>query len=103
MFEALKKELPYCCEVRIEEFKEAKPDDPKPINRIKATVLVERESQKLIVIGKGGAQIKAVGTTARKKIEDFLQERVFLELQVKVNKDWRKSEDLLKEFGYMNR
>ena len=101
--ETLKKELPYCCEVRIEEFKEAQPDDPKPINRIKATVFVERESQKLIVIGKGGVQIKAVGTMARKKIEDFLQEKVFLELKVKVNKDWRKSEDLLKEFGYMNR
>lgn len=103
LFETLKKELPYCCEVRIEEFKEPKPNDPKPINRIKATVYVERESQKLIVVGKGGLQIKQVGTMARQKIERFLQEKVFLELKVKVNKDWRKNEDQLKEFGYLNR
>lgn len=103
LFETLKKELPYCCEVRIEEFKEPKPNDRKQVNRIKATVYVERDSQKLIVIGKGGAQIKLVGTLAREKIERFLQEKVFLELNVKVNKDWRKNEDQLKEFGYLNR
>ena len=103
LFETLKKELPYCCEVRIDEFKEPKPNDPKPINRIQATIYVERESQKLIVIGKGGSKIKTVGTMARQKIERFLQEKVFLELKVKVNKDWRKNEDQLKEFGYLNR
>jgi len=103
LFETLKKELPYCCEVRIDEFKEPKPKDPKPMNRIKATVYVERESQKLIVIGKGGTQIKTVGILAREKIERFLQEKVFLALEVKVNKDWRKNEDQLKEFGYLNR
>ncbi len=103
LFETLRKELPYCCEVQIDEFKEVKPNDPKPINRIKATIYVERDSQKLIVIGKGGAQIKQVGTMAREKIERFLQEKVYLELKVKVNKDWRKNEDQLKEFGYLNR
>ena len=103
LFETLKKELPYCCEVRVDEFKEPKVGDKKPVNRIKATVFVERESQKLIVIGKGGAQIKAVGVLARDKIETFLQEKVFLELIVKVNKDWRKNEDRLKEFGYLNK
>jgi small GTP-binding protein len=103
LFETLKKELPYCCEVRIDEFKEPKPNDPKPVNRIKATVYVERDSQKLIVIGKGGAQIKQVGTMAREKIEEFLQEKVYLALEVKVNKDWRKNDEQLKEFGYLNK
>lgn len=103
LFETLKKELPYCCEVQIDEFQEVQPNDPKPINRIKATVYVERDSQKLIVIGKGGSQIKQVGIMAREKIERFLQEKVYLELKVKVNKDWRKNEDQLKQFGYLNR
>lgn len=76
LFETLKKELPYCCEVRISEFKEPKPTDSKQVIRIKATVLVERDSQKLIVIGKGGAQIKEVGILARAKIEEFLQSKV---------------------------
>ena len=76
LFETLKKELPYCCEVRIENFKEAKPGDKKKINRIKASVVVERDSQKKIVIGKGGEQIKKVGVLAREKIENFLQEKV---------------------------
>lgn len=72
----MKKELPYCCEVRIDDFKEPKEGDKKHINRIKASILVERDSQKLIVIGKGGTKIKTVGTLAREKIEDFLQEKV---------------------------
>ena len=80
LFETLKKELPYCCEVRIEDFKEPKPNEKKKINRIKASVVVERDSQKMIVIGKGGDQIKKVGVLAREKIESFLQEKVFLEL-----------------------
>lgn len=76
LFETLKKELPYCCEVRIDDFKEAKPNDKKKINRIKASVVVERDSQKKIVIGKGGEQIKKVGVLAREKVESFLQEKV---------------------------
>jgi GTPase Era involved in 16S rRNA processing len=76
LFETLNKELPYCCEVRIDEFKEPKPEDTKPMIRIKASIYVERDSQKLIVIGKGGAQIKLVGVMARKKLEDFLQSKV---------------------------
>ena len=83
------KELPYCCEVRIDEFKEPKPNDKKKINRLKATIFVERESQKLIVIGKGGVQIKKVGTLAREKIEKFLQEKVGIV----------KSQELLSVFG----
>lgn len=80
LFETLKKELPYCCEVRVEDFKEPKPNDKKKINRIKATIYVERDSQKIIVVGKGGEHIKRVGVLARGKIENFLQEKVFLEL-----------------------
>jgi GTP-binding protein Era len=76
LFETLKKELPYCCEVRVDEFKEPKPGDKKKMSRIKATVFVERDSQKLIVIGKGGLQIKSVGMLAREKIEKFLQTKV---------------------------
>jgi GTP-binding protein Era len=80
LFESLKKELPYCCEVRVDSFLEPKPDDKKKVSRIKATIYVERESQKIIVIGKGGEQIKNVGIRARDKIEKFLQEKVHLEL-----------------------
>ena len=83
LFENLKKELPYCCEVRIDEFKEPKPEDKKQIIRIKASIYVERDSQKLIVIGKGGSQIKEVGSAARGKLEDFLQTKVFLDLMGK--------------------
>eukprot|EP00980_Cylindrotheca_fusiformis_P027979 scaffold22575_cov141-Cylindrotheca_fusiformis.AAC.10 len=80
LFETLKKELPYCCEVRIDEFKEPKENEKKKLSRIKATVYVERDSQKIIVIGKGGEQIKRVGVRAREKLENFLQGKVFLEL-----------------------
>jgi small GTP-binding protein len=83
LFETLKKELPYCCEVRIDEFKEPKPDDKKQVIRIKASIFVERDSQKLIVIGKGGSQIKEVGSAAREKLEDFLETKVFLDLMGK--------------------
>jgi len=76
LFELLNKELPYCCEVRIEEFKEPKEGDKNPIIRIAASVVVERDSQKLIVIGKNGEKIKEVGILARKKIEEFLQNKV---------------------------
>lgn len=75
LFESLKKELPYCCEVQINEFKEPKAGQ-KPLVRISASVIVERDSQKVIVIGKNGEMIKEVGTVARKKIEDFLQSKV---------------------------
>lgn len=76
IFESLKKELPYCCEVRIVKFKEPVADDAKPMIRIEADVIVERDSQKLIVIGKGGEQIKKIGTTARHKLEAFFQSKV---------------------------
>jgi small GTP-binding protein len=101
LFQNLSKEIPYCCEVRINSFKEPKRGDPKPVIHITASVVVERDSQKGIVVGKGGEIIKKVGIEAREKLEDFLQSQVYLELQVKVEKDWRKNEDILKQYGYM--
>lgn len=71
------------------------------MTRIKASIHVERDSQKGIVVGKGGAMIKDVGVQAREKVEEFLQEKVFLNLEVKVDKNWRKDEKKLKAYGYL--
>ncbi len=90
------KEIPYACEVAVELFKE----EEKRIH-IMAVIFVERDSQKGIVIGKGGAALKKVGSLARKDIEAFFDKKVFLELYVKVEKDWRSRENKLKGFGYM--
>ena len=89
------KEIPYACEVAVEQFKE----DDKQIH-IMAVIYVERDSQKGIIIGKGGKMLKQVGTAARKDIEMFFEKKVFLELYVKVEKDWRNKENKLKSFGY---
>ena len=88
-------EIPYSAEVGIEEFKEE-----NKIIRINAVIFVERDSQKGILIGKGGESIKRIGTEARKDIEKFLGKKVFLEIFVRVEKDWRKSENKLRRFGY---
>ena len=90
------KEIPYACEVAVEQFHEEE-------NRIHimAVIYVERDSQKGIVIGKGGSALKKVGTLARKDIEVFFDKKVFLELYVKVEKDWRSRENKLKGFGYI--
>ena len=90
------KEIPYAVEVVVEEFKE----EAKMIH-IRAIIYVERDSQKGIVIGKGGSALKKVGTLARKDIEVFFDKKVFLELYVKVEKDWRSRENKLKGFGYI--
>lgn len=90
------KEIPYACEVAVEQFKEE-----EGRIHIMAVIYVERDSQKGIVIGKGGAALKKVGTLARKDIEAFFDKKVFLELYVKVEKDWRSRENKLKGFGYM--
>ena len=90
------KEIPYACEVAVEQFHEEE-------NRIHimAVIYVERDSQKGIVIGKGGSALKKVGTLARKDIEVFFDKKVFLELYVKVEKDWRSRENKLRGFGYI--
>lgn len=92
-----KKEIPYSVEVVVESFKEE-----EKIIKIRAEIMVVRESQKGIIIGHQGKALKKVGTEARKDIETFLQKQVFLELFVKVNKDWRDSSNQLKRFGYTN-
>ena len=91
------KEIPYSIEVVVDEFKEE-----KNIIRIKAFIYVARDSQKAIIIGHKGNAIKKVGTEARIDIEDFIEKKVYLELSVKVNKDWRNKESQLKRFGYIN-
>ena len=90
-----KEEIPYCCEVGIETFKEgAERYD------IGAVIYVMRESQKGIIIGKQGASLKKVGTQARIEMEDFLQKKVFLSIYVKTDPDWRESRKELRKFGY---
>ena len=89
------KEVPYSIEVVVEEFKE----EPN-ILRIRAIILVERDTQKGIVIGHKGESLKRLGTLARKDIEKFFEKKVFLELYVKVEKDWRNRDNMLKNFGY---
>ena len=92
-------EIPYHAEVTVNEFKERKKGD-EDIIYIQATVYVARESQKAIILGKGGTAIKKMGTDARKEIEAFIGAKVFLELTVKVEKNWRENERSLKRFGY---
>ena len=90
-----KEEIPYSCEVEIEEFKEG-----SERYDISAVIYVMRETQKGIIIGKGGQSLKKVGTQARIEMEDFFQKKVFLRLFVKVDADWRESKKELKRFGY---
>lgn len=89
------KEIPYSVEVEVESFKE----EAKMI-RISAVVFVERESQKGIIIGRQGAALKKVGSDARKDLEAFFGKQIFLQLFVKVDKDWRQKEGRLKHYGY---
>ncbi|MBN1118298.1 MAG: GTPase Era [Bacteroidales bacterium] len=89
------KEIPYSVEIEVESFKES-----EKLVKISAVIYVARDSQKGILIGKGGEMLKKVGTKAREDIEKFLDKKVFLELFVKVKKDWRNSDYQLKKFGY---
>lgn len=95
VFKLYEKEIPYSTEVIITAFK----DEPKII-RISSEIIVERDSQKNIIIGKAGEMLKKVGTYARKDMEEFLQKKVFLEMFVKVIPDWRNRKNYLKSFGY---
>lgn len=90
-----KKEIPYAVEIETEEFKE---DDK--IIRIRSVIMVERDTQKGIIIGHKGAALKRVGSEARKDLEKFFGKKIFLDLHVKVNKNWRSSNSQLKRFGY---
>ncbi|NQX80666.1 MAG: GTPase Era [Flavobacteriaceae bacterium] len=93
-----KKEIPYAVEIETEEFFEE-----ENIIRIRSIIMVERETQKGIIIGHKGAPLKRVGTLARKDLEKFFDKKVFLELYVKVNKNWRSNSKQLKRFGYNNK
>lgn len=90
-----KKEIPYSAEVIVTAFVEG-----EKLHRISAEIIVERDSQKNIIIGEGGKMLKIVGTYARRDMEDFFQKKIFLEMFVKVIPDWRSKKNYLKKFGY---
>lgn len=96
IFRNYNQEIPYSTEVGIEDFK-----DEENILRVRATIFVERDSQKGILIGKAGSSLKKVGTEARLDMEKFFGKKVFLETRVKVASDWRKQKDKLRLFGYL--
>lgn len=89
------KEIPYSCQVEIEEYKEE-----EAIVRIRALIIVERDSQRGIIIGRGGEMLKRIGREARIEMEKFIGQKVYLENYVKVDKDWRSTEAKLKKYGY---
>ena len=89
------KEVPYACQVEIETYQEG-----DNITHIRALIVVERDSQRGIIIGKKGEMLKRIGREARLEIEQFIGQKVFLETYVKVDKDWRANEQKLKRYGY---
>jgi GTP-binding protein Era len=95
-------EIPYSVEVIVTSFKEGTTAKGDPIVRIEALLFVARKSQKPILIGKDGKAIKQLGTEARQSIETFLEQKVHLELHVKVRENWRDDDQLLRQFGYMD-
>jgi GTP-binding protein Era len=96
IFWHFREEIPYSTEVQVEEFKERK----KGKHLIRATIYTERDTQKAILIGKKGSALKTVGAQARKQIEKLLEKPIYLDLRVKVKKDWRKDDIQIKRFGY---
>ncbi|MFH1196731.1 MAG: GTPase Era [bacterium] len=96
IFELYREEVPYSCEVMIEDFKERESGK----DYISASIIVERDSQKPIIIGKNAEMIKKLGQISRQAVEEFLQRSVYLELNVKVKPKWRSNPQMLKNFGY---
>ena len=94
------REVPYSTEVVVDEFREQHENDPTRKDLIRCSVIVERDTQKQIMIGQKGAALKKLGQTARKDIEEMLGRPIFLELFIKVRPDWRKKNNLLKSYGY---
>ena len=94
-----KQEVPYSCEVIIDEYKDSEKNG-KPFAHIYGTIYVSRKTQKAIIIGKGGSAIKKLGTDSRIKVEEFLGHPVFIQMNVKVRENWRDDERQLKHFGY---
>jgi GTP-binding protein Era len=95
IFELFEEEIPYQTTVLVQEFKEK-----TTLVKIRAEIIVHRETQKAIILGEGGKMIKQLGTESRREIEKFLGQKIFLELFVKVREKWREREDYLREFGY---
>jgi GTP-binding protein Era len=91
------KEIPYSVEIEVEEFKQE-----EAILKIRAIIFVARDSQKGIIIGHKGRALNKIGTLARRDLETFFKKKIFLDLYVKVNKDWRDKDSQLKRFGYEN-
>ena len=89
-------EIPHAVAIKVERYEET-----EEIDRIYATIYCEHKSQKGILIGKGGSLLKTIGTQARQELEEITEKKVFLGLEVKVEKDWRKKDNILKNFGYM--
>lgn len=100
VLELYHQEVPYSVEVIVESFKETETRGGEPLVRIGAEIYVARQSQKAIIIGKNGSAIKRLGTLARKALETWLEQKVFLELHVRVKDNWRDDDRLLKHFGY---
>jgi len=96
IFENISDEIPYATDVLIDQVEEK----PK-VEHIRATIVVEKDSQKAIIIGKGGAAIKRIGSSARTKIQTLINKKVYLDLFVSVKKGWSKDKDALKNFGYI--
>jgi len=97
VFSFLHQEVPYGTAVRMEGMK----DREDGVTVVTATIVAERESHKGMLVGRGGAMIKRIGTAARRDIEEFLGRRVFLDLRVRVVKDWKRDEELLRKLGYV--
>jgi len=95
IYELFEEEIPYQTAVLVQEFKEK-----TTLTKIRAEIIVHRETQKAIILGEGGKMIRKLGTESREEIEKFLNRKVFLELFVKVRDKWREREDYLREFGY---
>ncbi len=92
-----REEVPYSVEVSVKEYIEG-----ERLDQIEAVIYVSRDSQKGILIGKGGSMLRRIGTQARKDMEKFLQKKVFLRLLVQVAEDWREDQDQLRNFGYID-
>ena len=90
-------EIPHSVAITIDKYEET-----EEIDRIFATIYCEQKSQKGILIGKGGSLLKKIGTEARTELEGIVDKKVFLALEVKIEKDWRKKDKVLKSFGYVS-
>lgn len=98
VFDQMHQEIPYSAAVQVEEFRE--PREGERVTRIAASIVLEKDSQKGMVIGKKGSRIKDIGRKARERIEDLVGGKVYLELNVRVEKNWTKDDRLLRELGY---